>query len=107
MVDLADVQRKEQRSKQISLRTYPSYFAWLEEYDVSPTELFNAAVEELMGKDAKNAHGPKKTNSTKSKKQSRKKPKKRRAKKQRQQQPAQLEDLQWEEPLQEEQSERR
>jgi lysine/ornithine N-monooxygenase len=50
MVEIEDVKRKEMRTKMISLRTYPSYSKWMAKHNISPTELFNKAVEELMEK---------------------------------------------------------
>ena len=49
MVELKDLQRKELREASISIRTFPSYTKWLKKNKVSPSILFNKAVEELMG----------------------------------------------------------
>jgi len=52
-MEIKDLQRKELREKVITIRTYPSYSTWLKKNDISPSELFNKAIEELMkgGKD--------------------------------------------------------
>ena len=51
-MELQDVQKdtKERKTKIISVRTFPTYSKWLAENKVSPTKLFNLAVEELMKK---------------------------------------------------------
>lgn len=38
----------EKKSVMISVRTYLSYSKWMKENEVSPTKLFNKAIEELM-----------------------------------------------------------
>ena len=43
-----DVQKKERKSVSISIRTYPKYSKWMKDNEVSPSKLFNKAVEELM-----------------------------------------------------------
>ena len=40
----------EKKSVMISVRTYLSYSKWMKENKVSPTKLFNKAIEELMEK---------------------------------------------------------
>jgi len=47
-MDIKELQTKERRSRTISIRTFPSYSKWLAEREVSPSLLFNKAVEELM-----------------------------------------------------------
>jgi len=41
---------KERKSIPISVRTFPSYSKWMKTNEVSPTILFNKAIEELMKK---------------------------------------------------------
>lgn len=43
-----DVQKKERKSVSISIRTYPRYSKWMSEQKISPSKLFNKALEELM-----------------------------------------------------------
>ncbi len=43
-----DVQKKERKSVQISIRTYPKYADWIKDNQVSPTAVFNEAMEELV-----------------------------------------------------------
>lgn len=40
--------RVERKSVPVSVRTYPKYSKWMKENEVSPTTLFNKAIEELM-----------------------------------------------------------
>ena len=47
-MELNEIQKKELRSKVITIRTYPSYSSWMKDNKVSPSTLFNKAVEELM-----------------------------------------------------------
>jgi len=46
-MELNKVQKKELRSKVITIRTYPSYSIWMKENKVSPSMLFNKALEEM------------------------------------------------------------
>lgn len=46
------VQKKENRSKIISVRTFPSYSKWMSKNNISPSKIFNLSIEELM-KDGK------------------------------------------------------
>lgn len=39
---------KELKSVILSVRTFPSYSEWLKENKISPSKVFNKAVEELM-----------------------------------------------------------
>ena len=50
-MELNEIQRKELRSKVITIRTYPSYSSWMKENKVSPSTLFNIALEELMNQE--------------------------------------------------------
>lgn len=50
-MEIKDIQRKELREKVITIRTYPSYADWMRENKVSPSKLFNLALEELMNKE--------------------------------------------------------
>ena len=43
-----EVQKKERKSVSISIRTYPAYSKWMRENKVSPSAVFNKAMEELM-----------------------------------------------------------
>ena len=45
-----DVKKKnrEIKSVNISVRTYPNYSKWMKKEELSPTAIFNLAVEELM-----------------------------------------------------------
>lgn len=52
-MEIEDVKKKEQKTKIISVRTFPSYAKWMAKHEISPTSLFNKAVEELMGKEKK------------------------------------------------------
>ena len=47
-MELNEIQKKELRSKVITIRTYLSYSIWMKENKVSPSILFNKAVEEMM-----------------------------------------------------------
>ena len=47
-MEIKDIQKKELREKVITIRTYPSYSSWMKENSVSPSILFNKALEELM-----------------------------------------------------------
>ena len=40
--------RIERKSIQISVRTYPSYSKFMKKENLSPTSIFNLAIEELM-----------------------------------------------------------
>lgn len=40
----------ERKSIPISVRTYPSYSKWMKEEKLSPTAIFNLAIEELRKK---------------------------------------------------------
>jgi len=46
---IKDLKRPELRKAVISIRTYPSYAKWLKEKNISPSALFNKAIEELKG----------------------------------------------------------
>lgn len=49
-MELKDVQkkvRKETKSKNITIRTFPSNCKWMAKHKVSPSALFNKALEEL------------------------------------------------------------
>jgi len=50
-MEINELQNQERRSVGISLRTYPSYSLWLKEKSISPSRIFNKAVEELMEKE--------------------------------------------------------
>ncbi len=52
-MEIKDLQKPELREVVISVRTYPTYSAWLKKKGISPGVLFNKAVEELMDKDDK------------------------------------------------------
>lgn len=47
-LNIKNLQRKELRSKQITIRTFPSYSKWLGKNNISPSKLFNESVEYLM-----------------------------------------------------------
>jgi len=47
-MELKEIQKKELREKVITIRTYQSYSDWMKENKVSPSILFNKALEELM-----------------------------------------------------------
>jgi len=47
-MELNKIQKKELREKVITIRTYPSYSKWMKENNVSPSVLFNKALEEVM-----------------------------------------------------------
>lgn len=53
MVELKDLQKPELRETIISVRTFPSYASWMKDKKISPSRLFNKAIEELMGKEKK------------------------------------------------------
>ena len=40
--------KKERKSINIGIRTFPSYSDWMKKKDISPTAFFNKALEELM-----------------------------------------------------------
>ncbi len=50
-MELKEIQKKELRSKGITIRTYPSYSSWMKDNKVSPSTLFNKALEEMMKKE--------------------------------------------------------
>ena len=50
---IKDLQRPELRETGISIRTFPSYAAWLKDKNISPSKLFNEAVKELKEEDEK------------------------------------------------------
>ena len=55
-MDIKDVQKSvkdEKRSKSINIRTFPSYSKWMSKNNVSPSAVFNQAIEELMKKENK------------------------------------------------------
>lgn len=43
-----DIQKKENKSITISIRTYPKYSKWMKENNVSPNAVFNEAMKELV-----------------------------------------------------------
>ena len=45
---LNDIQKKELKEKVLTIRTYPSYSDWIKKNQISPSLLFNKALEELM-----------------------------------------------------------
>ena len=45
---IQESQKGELKEKVITIRTYPSYASWLKKNKVSPSKLFNTAIEELM-----------------------------------------------------------
>jgi hypothetical protein len=45
---IKEIQKQERKSKIISVRTLPSYCKWMNENKISPSKLFNLAIEELM-----------------------------------------------------------
>ncbi len=49
-IDLKDVKKdgKEKRTVSIHVRTYPSFAKWMTENEVSPSKLFNVALEQVM-----------------------------------------------------------
>lgn len=52
-MELKDVQKKEhpeRKTKSITIRTFPSNCKWMAKYKISPTSLFNKALEELKKK---------------------------------------------------------
>ena len=50
-MEIKNIQKKETKSVTISVRTYKDYSKWMDENKVSPTALFNEAIEELMKKE--------------------------------------------------------
>jgi len=50
-MEIQDIQKSELRDVVTTIRTYPSYAQWMKENKVSPSKLFNAALEELMQKE--------------------------------------------------------
>lgn len=42
--------KKERRTVIITIRTFPSYSKWLKDKKISPSKLFNKALEELKNK---------------------------------------------------------
>lgn len=50
---IEEVKKSEARGKSISIRTFPSYMEWLSKKDVSPSKVFNQAVEELQTDNSK------------------------------------------------------
>ena len=51
---LQDLQTKVLKSEVITVRTTKIKSDWLKEHNVSPSKLFNGALEELMNQDNKN-----------------------------------------------------
>jgi len=49
-MEIKELQRPERKEVMISVRTFPSYSEWLKENKISPTLLFNKAIEELRKK---------------------------------------------------------
>lgn len=49
-MEIEELQKPEIKEVGISIRTYPSYAAFLKKYNISPSVLFNKSVEELMEK---------------------------------------------------------
>ena len=47
MVELKDLERPELREEVISIRTFPSYFAWMKKRKISPSRLFNKAIRRI------------------------------------------------------------
>ncbi len=47
---IEELQKTENKSKIISVRTFPTYCKWMRENKISPTKLFNEAIKELMKK---------------------------------------------------------
>lgn len=43
----------ERKNIPVNVRTYPSYSKWMKDNKISPTSLFNKAIEELAGKELK------------------------------------------------------
>ena len=50
-MEINDVTNPERRSAVIAVRTLPSYSSWMKEKGISPSLLFNKAIEELMKKE--------------------------------------------------------
>lgn len=50
-MEIKELQKPELREVGISIRTYPSYAAFLKKHKISPSVLFNKAIEELMEKE--------------------------------------------------------
>ena len=49
-MEIKDLERPELRKVVLTIRTFPSYSTWLKKKNISPSKLFNTAVEELMEK---------------------------------------------------------
>lgn len=47
-MEIKELQRPELREIIVSIRTFPSYSKWMKDRKISPSVLFNKAVEELM-----------------------------------------------------------
>jgi len=47
---IEEVQKKQRRSVIISVRTFPAFSKWMKVNKISPSKLFNKALEELMEK---------------------------------------------------------
>ena len=47
-MELKQIQKNENRSKIISVRTFPSYSKWMTKNNISPSKIFNLSIEELM-----------------------------------------------------------
>lgn len=45
---IKQIQKNENKSKIISVRTFPSYSKWMNKNKISPTKLFNISIDELM-----------------------------------------------------------
>ena len=49
-MEIKEIQKdkKEKKSVAISIRTYPRFCEWMKKNNISPSALFNRAIEELM-----------------------------------------------------------
>lgn len=47
-MEIKQIQKNENKSKIISVRTFPSYSKWMSKNKISPTKLFNESIDELM-----------------------------------------------------------
>ncbi len=52
-MEIENIQKQERKSIPIGIRTFPSYSKWMKENKISPTALFNKAVEELKEEETK------------------------------------------------------
>jgi len=50
-MEIQDVQKKELRTKMVSIRTFPTYCEFIKENKISPSLVFNNAIKDLIEKE--------------------------------------------------------